>query len=62
MNLMNHLKEDEEIAKKHNLEEILESACLEDIVSFASEVKPNPSDEFLLESFLYYYKNDAFLQ
>jgi len=50
------------IAKEHNLEEILESACLEDIVSFASGVKTNPSDEFLLESFLYYFKNDGFLQ
>jgi len=50
------------IAKEHNLEETLDSACIEDIVFFASGVKSNPSDEFLLESFLYYFKNDAFLQ
>jgi len=50
------------IAKKHNLKETIESACIEDIVSFSNGVKPNPSDEFLLESFLYYFKNDGFLQ
>ena len=56
-------KEDEPlIAKEHNLEETLDSACIEDIVSFASNMKPKPSDEFLLESFLYYFKNDTFLQ
>lgn len=50
------------IAKEHNLEETLDSASIEDIVSFASGVKPNPSDGFLLESFLFYFKNDGFLQ
>lgn len=48
-------------AKDNALLMTLETAMIEDIVSYAGTIEPVPSDELLLESFIYYYEHDAFL-
>ena len=57
------IDEDDEpiVAKQKGLICTLDSATIEDIVSSAKELKPTLSNELLLESFGYYYDNDAFL-
>ena len=55
-------EDDEPIfAIDNGLVSTLESAAIEDIVSFAKSIRVKVTDEFLLESFLYYYEYDAFL-
>ncbi len=55
--------EDEEplIAQKKRLITTLDSGTIESIVSFAKGLECELTDELLLESFLYYFDNDAFL-
>ena len=60
---VHEVDEDDEplFAKTHNLILTLESATVESIVSFASNLDVESTDELLLESFNYYFDNDAFL-
>lgn len=55
--------EDDEpiVAKEKGLICTLDSATIEDIVLAAKDLKPALSKGLLLESFQYYYDNDAFL-
>ncbi|MCP4546845.1 MAG: hypothetical protein GY835_10320 [bacterium] len=48
-------------ALQHNLVSALQSATIEDIVSNLQAQVAAPSAEQLLQAFLYYYDNDAFL-
>ncbi len=49
------------IAIRQNLVESLDNQTIEDIVRGAKQIENPPSDDLLLEVFLYYYKYDAFL-
>lgn len=48
-------------ASKNSLSITLESAAIEDIAAYAENLENPPSDELLLESFIYYFEHDAFL-
>jgi hypothetical protein len=50
-----------EIVKERDLMEALSVGQVQEIVTNAKSQKANVSDEELLEAFLYYYDNDAFL-
>lgn len=49
------------VAVEHDLMEALDSQTIEDVVRSAARIESPPSDDLLVEAFLYYYDNDAFL-
>jgi len=49
------------IAKENQLISALEGGAIGDIRDVASRIQDPPSDDLLLEAFLYYYRFDAFL-
>jgi hypothetical protein len=50
-----------DIAKEKDLMEALSVGQVQEIVANAKSQNANVSDERLLEAFLYYYDNDAFI-
>ena len=49
------------IAAQNGLIISLDNSTIEDIVSVAKQIDDPPSDELLVEAFLYYFEHDAFL-
>lgn len=50
-----------EQAKKNGWIATLDSAIIEDVIDYANDQIDNPSLDQLLEAFIFYYENDAFL-
>lgn len=50
------------VAKEHNLIDALSIQDIQDIVYNAKQQKENVSIDELLEAYLYYYDNDAFIE
>jgi hypothetical protein len=48
-------------AKEDNWIEVLDKQTIEDVIDYTRNQVPNPTLEQLLKAFMYYYKNDAFL-
>lgn len=51
-----------QVAKEHNLIDALSIQDIQDIVYNAKQQKENVSIDELLEAYLYYYDNDAFVE
>jgi hypothetical protein len=60
--LVSDAEESEAVAKEMGFpHEGLDTSTIEDTTLRASQLKQNPSDELLLESFIYYWRFDAWL-
>lgn len=51
-----------EVIKKLNLTEVLDAACIEDIIDNINAQTLNPTAEQTFSAFLFYFENDAFIE
>ncbi|WP_441467226.1 DUF7716 domain-containing protein [Bradyrhizobium xenonodulans] len=51
-----------QFAKRHDLVQVMPVTTLQEIVSNARQQKPNATLDELFAAFIFYYKNDAFIE